>query len=257
MATRRQREFGNFLRSRREKLDPAVVGLNGSRRRRTPGLRREEVAELAGIGVDWYVRLEQGRTVHPSDMTLDALAQALRLGAADRAHLRSLARGGKDDAFATESVPEAIRRIVASFAHPAYVTGRRWDLLVWNDAAADLLRFDTLGHADRNILIFMFVSPLGRELFRDTWSVEARRMIALFRATYDLCADDPAFIDLVERLMSGSADFARWWDRHDVRSGVSGEKVLHHRERGAIRYAYATFQSNDDAALKMAVYTPI
>jgi transcriptional regulator with XRE-family HTH domain len=257
MTTRRQREFGNFLRSRREKLDPAAVGLNGGRRRRTPGLRREEVAELAGIGVDWYVRLEQGRTVNPSDVTLDALAHALRLGKADRAHLRALARSGADRAFSIERVPVEIQRIVESFAQPAYVTGRRWDLLAWNDAAADVLRFHELPETDRNILVFMFASPLGRELFGDTWSDEARRMIALFRTTFDLWADDPAFIELVDKLIEASEEFAQWWNRHDVRSGVSGEKVLHHRERGAVRYAYATFQSNDDAALKIALYTAI
>jgi transcriptional regulator with XRE-family HTH domain len=257
MTTLRQREFGSFLRSRREQLDPHAVGLNGARRRRTPGLRREEVAELAGIGVDWYVRLEQGRSVSPSDDTLDALARALRLDEADCAHLRSLARGTQARAFETERVPPALHVLLASFAHPAYVTGRRWDLLAWNRAAADVLRFDELAGTERNILVFMFATPLARELFGVAWSDEARRMIALFRMTYDLWADDAAFIDLVARLTHASADFARWWVKHDVRIGVAGEKVLHHRERGAERYAYATFQSNDDAALKLAIYSPL
>jgi transcriptional regulator with XRE-family HTH domain len=102
-------EFGDFLRSRREKLTPESVGLNnGGRRRRTPGLRREEVAELAGIGVDWYVRLEQGRTVSPSDTTLEALARALRLGKVEAAHLRALARSGDRQPFTRESVPGPI-----------------------------------------------------------------------------------------------------------------------------------------------------
>jgi transcriptional regulator with XRE-family HTH domain len=257
MTTRRQREFGNFLRSRREKLDPSALGLNGSRRRRTPGLRREEVAERAGIGVDWYVRMEQGRTVSPSEVTLDALAHALHLGAADSAHLRALARGGEGRAFAIEAVPLSIEKLVHSYAHPAYVTGVRWDLLIWNDAAADALRFDELAGEDRNILVFMFTTPLARELFGDEWQIEARRMIALFRTTYDLWADDPAFIDLVGRLKASSAEFADGWDRHDVRIGASGEKRLHHRDKGVMRYAYATFQSNDDPALKLAIYTPL
>ncbi len=174
-AMRRQREFGNFLRSRREKLDPSVVDLNGARRRRTPRLRREEVAELAGIGVDWYVRLEQGKSVSPSPMTLDALARALRLDEADCAHLRTLVRGGEGQAFAIERVPPAIDMLLSSFTHPAYVMGRRWDLIAWNDAAADVLRFGELADVDRNILVFMFTTLFGRELFDDAWNGASKR----------------------------------------------------------------------------------
>jgi len=257
MATSSRSEFGDFLRSRREKLSPDAVGLNGGRRRRTPGLRREEVAELAGIGVDWYIRLEQGRTIRPSDATLDALARALRLGKVDAAHLRALARNGDRRAFVRESVPPAIERLVASLDLPAYVTGRRWDILTWNAAAADILGFDRLAEADRNILVFMFIEPGSRRLFGAAWSDEARRMIELFRATYDLHADDSAFVELVERLRTDSPEFARWWNAHDIRSGAAGQKLLAHPERGAQHYEYATFQANDDPALKLAIYTPV
>ncbi|KLU26504.1 XRE family transcriptional regulator [Caballeronia mineralivorans PML1(12)] len=257
MATSSRSEFGDFLRSRREKLSPDAVGLNGGRRRRTPGLRREEVAELAGIGVDWYIRLEQGRTIRPSDATLDALARALRLGKVDAAHLRALARNGDRRAFVRESVPPAIERLVASLDLPAYVTGRRWDILTWNAAAADILGFDRLAEADRNILVFMFIEPGSRRLFGAAWSDEARRMIALFRAIYDLHADDSAFVELVERVRTESPEFARWWNAHDIRSGAAGQKLLAHPERGAQRYEYATFQANDDPALKLAIYTPV
>ncbi|WP_334067996.1 helix-turn-helix transcriptional regulator [Burkholderia cepacia] len=249
--------FGDFLRSRRKKLRPDAVGLHGGPRRRTPGLRREEVAELAGIGVDWYVRLEQGRDVSPSDATLDALARALRLDKAEAAHLRTLARRDGARAFVPERVPPAIARLVAYLQQPAYVTGRRWDILAWNAAAAELLGFDRLAEADRNILVYMFVEPHARALFAASWADEARRMIALFRANHDLYASEPAFVALVERLRAGSVEFAQWWDEHDVRSGVSGEKVLVHAQRGAQRYEYATFQANDDPALKLAIYTPM
>src|SRR5882757_2647663 len=108
MADPRRSEFGDFLRSRREKLSPKAVGLPGGRRRRTAGLRREEVAELAGIGVDWYIRLEQGRTVSPSVTTIDALARALRLGKAEHAHLRALTRHGDRRPFVRETVPPTV-----------------------------------------------------------------------------------------------------------------------------------------------------
>src|SRR5271154_7273426 len=134
MADPSRSAFGDFLRSRRAKLTPQAVGLPDRRRRRTPGLRREEVAELAGIGVDWYVRLEQGRSVSPSVTTIDALARALRLSKTEHAHLRALTRNPDRRAFARETVPDAIRRVVENLTQPAYVTGRRWDVLVWNKA---------------------------------------------------------------------------------------------------------------------------
>ncbi|USU21403.1 helix-turn-helix transcriptional regulator [Paraburkholderia fungorum] len=250
-------QFGDFLRSRRKKLTPDAAGLNGGRRRRTPGLRREEVAELAGIGVDWYVRMEQGRVVSPSESTLDALAQALRLDKAEAAHLRALARRDEPREFVRESVPPTVERLIASLDHPAYVTGRRWDLLAWNAAAADLFGFDRLAEADRNILVYMFVEPEARRLFAESWSDEARRMIALFRVSHDLYAGDPAFVALVERLRANSGEFAQWWGTHDVRSGVSGQKVFVHAQHATQRYEYATFQSNDDPALKLAIYTRV
>ncbi|WP_244849235.1 hypothetical protein [Caballeronia sp. SL2Y3] len=146
--------------------------------------------------------------------------------------------------------------LIAKLELPAYVTGRRWDLLAWNAAAADLLGFERLAKADRNILVFMFIEPHSRRLFGATWTSEARRMIASFRATHDLYADDPAFVELVERLRVNSTEFAKWWNAHDVRGGTSGQKVLTHPERGAQRYSYATFQANDDPALRLAIYTP-
>src|SRR6516225_5336162 len=141
MADARRVEFGDFLRSRRAKLTPKSVGLPIGRRRRTAGLCREEVAELAGIGVDWYIRLEQGRTVNPSVTTVDALARALRLSRAEHAHLRALARDADRRAFVIETVPDQIRRLIDALNQPAYVTGRRWDVLAWNKAAEEIFGF--------------------------------------------------------------------------------------------------------------------
>jgi transcriptional regulator with XRE-family HTH domain len=250
--------LGDFLRSRREKLSPEAVGLANGRRRRTPGLRREEVAELAGIGVDWYIRLEQGRTVSPSVTTIDALARALRLSKVEHAHLRALARNSDRRAFARESVPDAIRRLVESLDQPAYVTGRRWDVLAWNAAAADIFTdFGALAEGDRNVLIYMLVDPDARRLFGAAWADEAKRVVAQFRATHDLWAGDPAFLDLLERLRQGSPEFATWWEAHDIRASAAGQKLLSHPEKGLLRFEYATFQANDDPALKLAIYTPV
>lgn len=256
MADPSRGELGNFLRSRRERLSPRDVGLPARARRRTAGLRREEVAERAGIGVDWYIRLEQGRSVSPSVTTVDALARALKLDKAEHAHLRALTRNAGRPAFVRETVPETIRSLVQHLNQPAYVTGQRWDVLAWNQAAEEIFRFSRLPEEERNTLLCVLVNPNGRRLFGDGWAGQARRMVAQFRATYDLWAGDPAFLDLVERLRAGSAEFAAWWEHHDIRTGGVGHKSLSHPKRGSLRYAYATFQANDDPALKLAIYTP-
>jgi transcriptional regulator with XRE-family HTH domain len=257
MTDPRRGELGNFLRSRRERLSPKAVGLPAGRRRRTVGLRREEVAELAGIGVDWYVRLEQGRTVSPSVTTIDALARALRLSKVEHAHLRALTGTGDRRAFARESVPGAIRRLVESLEQPAYVAGRRWDVLVWNKAADEIFAFSRLPEADRNTLICMLTNPVTRRLFGTGWADEAKRMVAQFRATHDLWAGDPAFLDLLARLQRGCPEFEGWWKSHDIRPVAVGQKLLKHPRKGVLRLEHTSFQANDDAALKLVIYTPV
>jgi transcriptional regulator with XRE-family HTH domain len=253
----RRGELGDFLRSRRERLSPKSVGLPDGRRRRTPGLRREEVAELAGIGVDWYIRLEQGRAVSPSLTTIEALARALRLSKVERVHLRALAATGDRRVFALESVPDTIRRVVDSLNQPAYITGRRWDVLAWNRAAADVFAFDRLAEEDRNILVCVLTNPAMKRLFGASWPDEARRIVAQFRATHDLWAGDPAFIALLDRLRRESPEFPAWWDAHDIGPSVAGQKKLRHPSKGTLRFEYATFQANDDPALKLIIYTPV
>jgi transcriptional regulator with XRE-family HTH domain len=249
-------ELGNFLRSRRQRLTPEEVGLPAGRRRRTPGLRREEVAERAGIGVDWYVRLEQGRSVSPSPATLDALAKAMNLTKAEHAHLRALAHGPERQPLTPEIVPPTVRRIVTSLNRPAYVTGRRWDVLAWNKAADDIFGFSKLPDADLNIMICTLARPAARQLFGTSWASEAKRMIALFRASADLWGHDSGFKALIARLMADVPEFAKWWEAHDVRAPAAGRKTLTHRKKGAMSFEYASFQSNDEPGLKLAIYTP-
>jgi transcriptional regulator with XRE-family HTH domain len=257
MADARRVEFGDFLRSRRAKLTPKSVGLPIGRRRRTAGLRREEVAELAGIGVDWYIRLEQGRTVNPSVTTVDSLARALRLSKAEHAHLRTLARNADAHAFVIETVPETIRRMLDGLNQPAYITGRRWDLLAWNAAAEEVFAFSRLREEDRNVLLTMLTNPRTRKLFGASWTEEARRMVAQFRASHDVWAGDPAFNALLERLRQGSPEYSRWWRAHEVRATAAGRKTLNHPKKGVLQFEYASFQANDDPALKLVIYTAV
>ena len=222
-----------------------------------PGLRREEVAELAGIGIDWYIRLEQGRAVSPSTTTIDALARALRLNKAEHAHLKALASNGHRRPFQMETVPEPLLRLIESLQQPAYITGRRWDILAWNATAAEIFAFDKLQPADRNILVCMFTNTATRRMFAAGWANEAKRMIATFRPTHDLWAHDPAFTSLLQRLRQNSPEFIAWWNDHDVRNVAGGKKAIKHPRKGTLRFEHASFQANDDPALRLVIYTPV
>ncbi len=250
------RPFGDFLRSRRARLDPQAVGQPVRRTRRIAGLKREEVAQRAGISAEWYVKLEQGRAVSPSSGTVEALGRALLLDAVELAHLRLLAAAGGRQPFRREPVPDTLRRLVQGLPGPAYITGQRWDILAWNAAAAALFGdFGRLAPEDRNTLLWMLTDPDARALFADGWAREAQRMVSLFRAGYDLWAGDVAFAALVGRLRAACPEFEGWWAAHGIGAPVSGSKQFFHPTLGALRFDYASFQANDDPALKLALYT--
>lgn len=217
---------------------------------------------MAGISTDWYVRLEQGRAVRPSEETVEALARALRLCEVEHAHLHALARGTAPAhsvaraAIVREVVPEPIRRLVEGLAQPAYVTGRRWDVLAWNAAVVSTFTdFADIPVEDRNVLVYMLTDPAARRLFGETWADEARRLVAQFHRAYDLWAGDAAFTALLMRLQKESPEFGQWWDAHDVRDVRAGQKRLLHPERGVLQVEYTSFQSTDDPRLKLVVFT--
>ena len=252
----RRRELGDFLRSRRLGLDPAIHGRDDGRRRRTPGLRREEVAERAGIGVDWYVRLEQGRDVNPSQTTLDSLAVALDLTETEQRHLLLLARPAARDRFVREQVPDALRAIVTVLDQPAYVVGRRFDVLTWNTAAVELFTdYSLIDERERNIVTIMLTDPEAKRVFGSSWSSEAKRILAMFRSVHDLYENDPAFIELVEHLDQRSPAFRRWWPRHDIGSTTSGTKTIHSSRRPPQRWRHQSFHYHDDPHLRLVIYT--
>ena len=256
MTTSVHQQLGELLRRRRESADPAAFGLGGGRRR-TPGLRREEVAARAGISVDWLVRLEQGRESLPSRATVDALAGALRLGDSDHAHLLRLAVGTTARAgrpWKRETVPAHLVALVRELATPAYVLGARSDLLAWNEAAVALFRdFSKVPVAERNTLLQLFLSPEVRARY-PRWEDEARGALESFRITYDLWSHAPEFQSLVDHLVRESAEFARWWRAHEIRPRPSGKKILDHPRLGRVRMTYSTFQANDDPDLRLVLY---
>ena len=250
------RPFGDFLRSRRIRLKPDEACDATRQRRRTPGLKREEVAQRAGISAEWYVKLEQGRSKSPPAETVEVLGRALRLDKVELAHLRALAAAGGRQPFQREDAPDLLRRIVDSLPEPAYLTGQRFDILTWNDAAATLFGdFGQFAPENRNILHWMLTDPAARQVFGRTWAEEARRLVALFRTAHDLWPGEPAFITLVNRVRASCPEFDGWWSEHGVGAPLSGAKHLHHPTLGAVRYEYASFQANDDTALKLSIYT--
>ncbi len=257
---RRGGELAEFLRSRRARLSPADVGLPPGVRWRTPGLRREEVAELAGIGTTWYTWLEQRRDIRVSADVLDNLARALRLTPDERAHLFRAAHGQPSQRPLTprETAPPAARRLlVALGVAPAYITGRRWDLLAWNAAAVAVFGdFGALPESERNLVRFMFTDDEVRRRLVD-WEGAARRVLALFRADRGRYADDPWFTEVIDDLRRISPEFARWWPRHDVRERAEERKEVEHPVVGRLAPEPTALQLVGFPDLKLIAYVPL
>lgn len=249
-------EFGQFLMSRRARLTPVDVGLPTSGRRRTPGLRREEVAALAGVSVDYLTRLEQGRDTNPSVEILAALATALRLDDADRNHFGWLALttdGGCAQAPPARSeLPHSVRTILDSVDPlPAFVVGRHQNLVGWNDAWAKFA--EPLGFLDpearHNLAWFTFAAPRARDVWRE-WSNVADAYAARLRSAAAFAPNDAALQAVVAELQQ-FPEFARRWDEHHVDPKPSGVVQIAHPLRGHIDVDYETM---DTAGLSMIVW---
>ncbi len=251
----RQRELGAFVRARREKLKPAVLGLAPGARRRTPGLRREEVAQLCGLSVTWYTWLEQGREVSVSPMALARLAKVLRLGRAERAYLFEVAGKRDPDQGADESddIPAALTACVAAITTPAYILDRFWTARSWNEAASRLfVGWLDEREGDRNLLRYIVLEPAARALICD-YEVRARRVVAVFRADVSSHLDDPALRQLVDGLRRQSPDFARHWDAHGVLGREGGERTFNHPRDGFLRFEQITFDVASQPDVKLTV----
>jgi transcriptional regulator with XRE-family HTH domain len=255
----RAEELASFLRSRRSRLQPEDVGLPRGRRRRTRGLRREEVAQLAGVSTTWYTWLEQARPIRTSDETLHALAAALRLTAAERVHLFLLALGRPPEGSAAlpETDPAMLQRLLDAVGPvPAYAMGPLWELLAWNRAAAAVFALDSLAPADRNMLWYIFACPEARRRLVD-WEGNAQRVLAQFRAGTARLADDAQLIALVQRLHTVSAEFAAWWPRHDVLGRRTCRKEIRHPEVGRLVLEHNALVVSDVPDLKVVLYAPL
>ena len=253
-------ELAQFLRSRRERVKPAAVGLKVGARRRTPGLRREEVAQLADVGLSWYTWLEQGRDIQVSEPLLERLARALHMTPAERAHLFELAHGrpAPRPVLAAKEASEALQRVLDAHPYPAVATTIRSDIVAWNRAAAILYGdFGLLPSAERNALRTLFTVPSRRTLMPD-WEKTARASVARFRHDAARARDRAPFDALASDLRAASPDFARFWEAHDVAEGIEGQKQLVHPKAGAITFDHLslTHVEPDGRELRVTFYAP-
>ncbi|SEM52549.1 helix-turn-helix transcriptional regulator [Streptacidiphilus jiangxiensis] len=236
-------ELSEFLRTRRARLQPEDVGLPYfGARRRVPGLRREELAQLAGVSAAYYTRLEQGNARNVSAAVLEAIADALRLDRAEREHLDHLAKPAPRRGRAVPPRPQRVRPqlqhlLDAMDSVPAYVLGRRCDILAWNRLACALLGdFAALPPEQRNMAWLVFMEPATRELY-DDWEGKARDMVAGLRMHAGRSPDDPRLAALIGELSVKSPEFRQWWAAHDVRGTGPCTKELHHPVVGRLTLA--------------------
>jgi len=256
--------LGQLLRSRRQRLTPGDVGLPPGDRRRTPGLRREEVALLASLSTTYYTFLEQGRPVRPSAQVLDALASALRMSAPERRYLHVLAYGpdgaGSAD-VAASAPPERLEAGVADLVqrlepYPTLVKGRRWDVLAANPAARELFTdWTARPDGERNLVRWMFTTDRAREVYLE-WEPEARAMLGRFRLAAARYPDDAGFETLIAELRRDSEQVRDWWPRHDVAAVGSGSKKLRHPRLGPVEYSHVVLQVADNPDQTIVTYSP-
>jgi len=253
-----RQELAEFLRSRREATRPEQVGLPSARGRRTPGLRREEVALLAGVSLTWYTWLEQGRRINASDDVLLAIGRALRLDAAGLDHLLSLTEPGTATVDAPTEPPSALVRLLDSLMPaPAYVLGPRWEFVGWNAAQARLYpRIVELEPPRRNLLWVLFADPATRELIVD-WDIHARQALAEFRSATSSVRHDPAMTELIAVLRDESDEFAHWWAEHDVSGFETRLRRFHHPTAGELTFEYQQLTPAEWPSLRVVAQLPV
>ncbi|MFD9001642.1 helix-turn-helix domain-containing protein [Streptomyces sp. NPDC059582] len=255
----RRTELSEFLRTRRARLKPEDVGLpEFGRHRRVPGLRREELAQLAGVSVAYYTRLEQGNGRNVSAEVLDAIARALRLTDAEHAHLTHLAKPKqhkKKTSGRQQQVRISLRQLLDTMdGAPAYVVGRRTEILAWNRMAAAVFGdWSALPVAERNWARLVFLQPDYHDLFVD-WEQKAIDIVCALRMDAGCYPDDPRLSALVGELSVKSAEFRRLWATHDVKEKSHGVKHLHHPLVGELALPYDSFRLVDDTEQTLVAY---
>lgn len=257
---KRRKELGEFLQAIRKRGTPEEFGFPQGARRRTKGLRREEVAQLAGISATWYTWIEQGRDVNMSADALVRMAQALKLTRTERAYLFDLA-GRRDP---QGHVPEedlasnTLTTLLKNIHVPAYVLGRTWNLLAWNSQAETLFG-DWLAQEKSaiapNLLRLVFTHPKAKQFVMD-WEARSRRLVAEFRADCRSRLEEPELQSLVAELSKASIEFDQFWKQHDVLERQGGLREFNHAELGVLAYQQVTMRPVDQEQLKLVMLSP-
>ncbi|GAB4586904.1 helix-turn-helix transcriptional regulator [Nocardia sp. IFM 10818] len=254
----RRTELAAFLRSRRDRLSPTQVGIAPGLRRRTPGLRREEVAGLAGVSITWYTWLEQGRPINVGAQILDAIAATLRLDAAERHHLYRLAEVPIPAVVTTaETITPTLQAILDAITeYPAAAINTRWDLLGCNRSAAALWPRLTAPGSSRNVLWELFTTPADRRCFVNR-DAGLPHMVASFRADFANHLDDPAWTDLIRALATASPEFTRLWASHDVAAPPTQTMTYRHATVGDLSLTLTRMELPATPETIITVWTPV
>lgn len=257
----RRKELGEFLQAIRQRGSPEAFGFPAGNRRRTRGLRREEVAQLAAISATWYTWIEQGRDVNVSADALERLATALKLSRSERSYLFDMTdrRDPQANVIETDTAPASLVAMLDSIQIPAYIMGRTWDILAWNLPAAQLFTgwLDQWTQPDNrpNLLRFVFQQAQARN-FVVNWEIRARRLVAEFRADCRSRLEEPGLKKLVAELVSTSPDFDTYWKQHDVLERQGGERAFQHPTLGTLGYQQITLRPVEQEQLKLVLLQP-
>jgi transcriptional regulator with XRE-family HTH domain len=254
----KRKALGEFIKTQRTQLSPLTLGIGANTRRRTPGLRREEIAQLCGISVTWYTWIEQGRTVSVSPQALARIADALQFPRAKRAYLFKLS-GKKDPRLpdiVDDQIPADVIAVLRNVKTPAYLLDRYWNVIAWNRPAQMLFT----GWLDqkssvKNLLYYTFCDPNAATFISD-WEQRARRLVAEFRADCGMYLDEPQIVAIVERLCADSSAFKLAWSLQDVIEKEGGERRFNHPVLGALCYQQVNLRVANRAELKLVVLLP-
>lgn len=254
----RKEQIREFLRACRSRVDPADVGLRAPYRRRSPGLRREDVAALAGVSVTWYTWLEQGRDINVSAPVLERVCGSLKLSCAERDYLFSLVHGRPAPRVSEhdEGLSDTLWRTIQYLPVPALIMTMRWDVVAWNCLVAKVFRdYGQIDPADRNLLRIILTDVKYQ---RDTAAFDelARRLLSKFRVDYSQCADDPAFDDLINELSASVPGFDARWKDAEVRDGMQGCYTIDHNELGRFCFDQSSYVPEGSAYLRLLMFVP-
>lgn len=255
----RHKELANFLKNCRKRILPSQVGLAQTSRRRTPGLRREEVAYLAGIGVTWYTWLEQGRSIQVSDQVLESLSRVLLLTEEEKHYLYLLANQPIPVKHTKnlEAMSQSLQEVLNQFLYaPAFIIDNKWHVIAWNSAATRIFGdFEEKTYEQRNLLWVMFTNEDYKKLFND-WASKAKGLLSRVRVDWAYTMDDPDFQRLIDRLKNESEAFNTWWSSYDIQPPKDVYEALSHPELGDLTFNMSKFDVTEYAGFKLIVHTP-